>query len=61
MVIGFLIVSLIIIIASLVEGKLKNDPGSLVIIPRLFHTSKAFNIASTIIIIIVLILYIRFW
>jgi SSS family solute:Na+ symporter len=61
MVVAFLAVTVFMVLFSLMEGKIANDPRALIFEAGLFRTGKVFNITATIIIVILLILYIVFW
>ncbi len=52
---------LIMMVVSYVEGKGEDHEKAIIITPDLFKTSRAFNISSTIIIIILIFLYFVFW
>ena len=52
---------LIMMVISYIEGKGQDHEKGIVLTPDLFKTSRAFNISSTIIILILIFLYFIFW
>jgi Na+/proline symporter len=58
---AFLAVTVFMVLFSLMDGKMANDPRVLIFEAGLFSTGKLFNITATLIIVILLVLYILFW
>jgi solute:Na+ symporter, SSS family len=61
MMITAILTFLIIVVMSHLDGKGKEDPKGISLIPGLFKTSPAFNIGATIVILICVVLYTVFW
>jgi SSS family solute:Na+ symporter len=61
MVLAFLAVAVFMVLFSLLEGKMANNPKGLVFEAGLFRTGKMFNITATLVMVILLVLYIVFW
>jgi solute:Na+ symporter, SSS family len=61
MMLVFIFTSIIIVLISLREGKGLNDPKGIPLKRSMFETSPKFNIAAFVIMIILAVLYARFW
>ncbi len=61
MVLTFLVVVILMVIYSLIEGKRADNPRGISLSPGLLKTDRTFNIAATAILVILLVLYITFW